>query len=60
VGKSTGNGAVFDGYRRFAGFCHLTVSRVLSELNREGLIAVKGRTIELKNLQKLNEILIDV
>jgi len=37
-----------------------SVSRVLSELNREGLIVVKGRTIELKNLQKLNEILIDV
>jgi len=36
-----------------------SVSRVLSELHREGLIAVKGRTIELKNLQKLNEILIE-
>jgi CRP/FNR family transcriptional regulator, dissimilatory nitrate respiration regulator len=35
-----------------------SVSRVLSELHREGLIHVNGRDIELKNFQKLNEILI--
>lgn len=36
-----------------------SVSRVLSELQREGLIRVDRRDIELKNLQKLNEILVE-